>query len=89
MKSKAEFEAIVHYECSNTQRKIRMWKKQLLQAPLDTDEASQVTEPLGEKYAEVDYRVISKLIKLALLLATSKGTSFGLANLEEAVVLHR
>jgi hypothetical protein len=66
-----------------------MWKKQLLQAPLDADEAGHFAKVLGEKYAEVDYRVISKLIKLARLLATSKDTSFGLATLEEAMVLHR
>jgi hypothetical protein len=65
-----------------------MWRKLLLRTTLSPDEASHVAETIGQKYVEVDYRVISKLIKLARLLATSKGTSFGLTTLEEAMVLH-
>jgi hypothetical protein len=76
-----------YYDCSSTQRKIRMWKKQLLTS-LQPEEADSIAEIMGEKYAEVDYRIISKLIKLAQLLAASKGTSFGLLTLEEAMVLH-
>lgn len=96
-KHENEFDAAVlgridvqfYYDCSNTQRKIYMWKRQLVQATLEAGEANQVAKIMGEKYAEVDYRAISKLIKLALLLATSKGINFGLTTLEEAMVLHR
>jgi hypothetical protein len=46
-------------------------------------------KPWARKYTEVEYRVIQKLIKLALLLASSNGTSLGLETLEEAMLLHR
>jgi hypothetical protein len=78
-----------YYDCSDAQRKIHMWKKQLLQKAIGAEEACRVAEFMSEKYAEVDYRVISKLVKLALLLATSNGTGLGLETLEEAMVLHR
>jgi len=82
-------DVIFHYECSDVQRKIHMWEDQLLQQDIDVEEASRVAKVLSEKYTDVNYRVIQKLIKLASRLATLHGLSLGLEALEEAMVLHR
>jgi hypothetical protein len=78
-----------YYECADVQRKVQMWNKQLLQMSVEPKEACSIAKAMGEKYTEVEYRVIQKLIKLALLLATANGTSLGLETLEEAMLLHR
>jgi hypothetical protein len=83
-KDKNRFDAAVlgrnvrfYYECADVQRKVQM--------SVEPKEACSIAKAMGE----VEYRVIQKLIKLALLLASSNGTSLGLETLEEAMLLHR
>lgn len=80
---------IYRYDCSNIQQKIHMWKFHLLRRGIHTEDASSIAAVLGERYPELDYRVVQKVVKLGQLLASSKGVDLGLETMEEALVLHR